>query len=425
ANDLAPRLKAAAATGVGPTSISDAILRLRGSLHSGRRYRIDQYDLEKAFYSIRVLPRSATDGRVLKIWIRCGSIWFSSSCLVFGTSAGPLSLNYSQLTLLTIMRHILSSTPISSVWIPVMDDFVVITEIKAESHKVTRTTEICMEILWELTGFRCPPSKRASWSSTTEQRWLGAHWTYDAETGQLAMRRPSCEAIINKMSKREVYRAAGKFLLFTFGAAESASRAHADAMRRIAGKWPDWDTVCTDTEQCAQIQSHLECGKQHWADCYVEDQNLSLLGSVTKVVVEVDGSQEGHGFIAIDASDLSDDEDRSQLTKINSRVIIAEAKAFSEKHLGWHANRRELTAIAFAMKRIDDIRLALPSLVVVIIRTDSRVATGQTDPWSRVATKSVERKALLRLRGVVVETAFDWQLHGVKTRVQHISGKSN
>ncbi|KAF4692479.1 hypothetical protein FOZ63_033338 [Perkinsus olseni] len=378
ANDLSPKLKAAAPTGVGPTSISDAILKLRSSLDAHKRYQIDQYDLEKAFYSIRILPRSAADGRLLKVWIRCGSTWYSSCCLVFGTSAGPLSLNYSQLTLLTIMRHILSNGTSQSVWIPVMDDFLVISHLKKGSGEVDRKSEACMEILWELTGFRAPQSKRARWDATNEQRWLGAHWTYDSETGRLSMRRPTCEKPLKGMTKRAVYRTAGQFLLFTQGAAEAMSRSHADSMRRIAGKWAGWDTVCTDAEQCALINDHLKCAQQHWSTCSLEDQNLLLLGSTTKIVVEVDGSQEGHGFIAIDASDLSDDDDRDRLGDIKSRVVIADAKAFNEKHLGWHCNRRELTAIAFAMRRIDDVRPLLPSLQLVILRTDT-VKSAKSD----------------------------------------------
>ncbi|EER16952.1 gag/pol/env polyprotein, putative [Perkinsus marinus ATCC 50983] len=297
--------------------------------------------------------------------------------------------------------------------------------MKKGSTKVSDKSQACMEVLWELTGFRAPQSKRARWDASHEQRWLGAHWTYDSETGRLSMRRPTCEKPLEGMTKRAVYRAAGQFLLFTQGAAEAMSRSHADSMRRISGKWPGWDTVCTDAEQCNLIHDHFKCAQQHWVDCSEEDQNLCLLQGTTKIVVEVDGSQEGHGFLAIDASELPDNGDRDQLGDIKSRVVIADAKAFNEKHLGWHCNRRELTAIAFAIKRIDDIRSLLPSLQVVIIRTDSRVASGQVDPWSRVATKSLERKALLRLRSVVVETVFDWKLHGIKARVQHISGVSN
>ncbi|EER18670.1 hypothetical protein Pmar_PMAR015625, partial [Perkinsus marinus ATCC 50983] len=412
-NERAPTLRSAGIRAVGPASVPEAVARLRAALkpRSRRDLLVKQYDLAKAFYSIRVLPCDV-DGEERRVWIRHGDHeWFSSDALVFGLSCGPLGLNYSQLVVLRILERLEAKQRGDKVtWICVMDDFLAI----GERESILKEEKM-IETLWGLTGFTCPSTKRSTWSTTAPTRWLGCHWCYDGKE-TLKMVRPRPDAILPEtLTKRAVYRAAGQFLHITRGFQEALATGHADAMRRLAGKWDTWDEAHALSQGSREIRDHHALALRSWERCSEEDSALTLFAEVEHVIVEVDASQTGHGYYARDAD--SEPERRS--------TIIAEARAFTVNHAAWHVNRKELTAIAHAVRRIDDCLDNLPKLKRVTVRSDSRVVTLQCNPWVNIGTKSIERKALQRLREAVTDIAFDWKTRGITMKVEHIAGKTN
>ncbi|EEQ98973.1 hypothetical protein Pmar_PMAR026697 [Perkinsus marinus ATCC 50983] len=249
-----------------------------------------------------------------------------------------------------------------------MDDFLAI----GERESILKEEKM-IETLWGLTGFTCPSTKRC-------------HWCYDGKE-TLKMVRPRPDAILPEtLTKRAVYRAAGQFLHITRGFQEALATGHADAMRRLAGKWDTWDEAHALSQGSREIRDHHALALRSWERCSEEDSALTLFAEVEHVIVEVDASQTGHGYYARDAD--SEPERRS--------TIIAEARAFTVNHAAWHVNRKELTAIAHAC-----------------------------NPWVNIGTKSIERKALQRLREAVTDIAFDWKTRGITMKVEHIAGKTN
>ncbi|EEQ97962.1 hypothetical protein Pmar_PMAR025589 [Perkinsus marinus ATCC 50983] len=323
-NGVSPPLKYREKTSVGPSSVPEAIQQLRAMVDDRNlSQEIRQYDLAKAFYSIRVLPVDE-DGHPLEIWLKAGMKWFSSSCLVFGLSCGPLGLNFSQLTLLKCAEKISSALGDDAArWICVMDDYIAV-----GNRQDVVDSEIVMELLWNLCGFSCPPDKRS------------CYWKFAQATG-LAMKRPApATEMQTPITKREVYKAAGSFLRLTHGYEEALAIGHADAMRKLAGAWKDWDIPPEDKATVHRVREHFKLAKLHWDRCSPSDQRLISYQHVEKLRVEVDASQEGHGFCAIGGPEDAEIQDNSD------NIIYAEARFFSTKSrpLDTSASRSERSA---------------------------------------------------------------------------------
>jgi hypothetical protein len=285
--------------------------------------------------------------------------------------------------------------------ITVMDDF-----LHSGSGERCRQTIRLWDIVWELTGFDCPINKRSTWNATAPVRWLGQHYKWDGKI--LSMVRSAVTTTVRKhWTKRQAFRAAGQFTSNTNSYYEALSRTHADCVRSIAGKTQEWDKKLTEQISKA-ITYHLEEASQCWEKAREADGDIPLLGGITRCELYTDASAAGMGMVL----------------KANDKVLFAEGKLFKESSKSWHVNRRELYALARAVVRTDSLISNLP-LRHISAFTDSRVAKAQTDPWRRVATKSMERQVLLRLKNCITEISGFWRLRGTKFNVSYIEGATN
>ncbi|EER17158.1 hypothetical protein Pmar_PMAR002683 [Perkinsus marinus ATCC 50983] len=208
---------------------------------------------------------------------------------------------------------------------------------------------------------------------------------------------------------------AGRYVEISNGVNEGMARAHADCARVLASGSPTWDSVDSDRVWVGPALVHLGLAQRYWKrSAEVEDGDLRLFTDLSCIVADVDASAGGYGFVWRDRE---------------GKIVRAEAKVQSRSMAvgSWHCNRRELFVIAACLRRLDEEVHLFPHLREVEIRGDSRVAVHQADPWNVPACKSVERRAILRLRGVVAEVthALNCSTPSVSVKFSHLPGERN
>ncbi|EER05572.1 retrovirus polyprotein, putative [Perkinsus marinus ATCC 50983] len=211
------------------------------------------------------------------------------------------------------------------------------------------------------------------------------------------------------------YNYRGRYVEISGGVNESLARAHADCARVLASVEAAWDSVDSEGSWKKPASVHLGLAQRYWVEAKrVEDSDLRLFKGLEHLIADVDASAGGYGFVWRDPE---------------GRVVRAEARVQSKSMaLGsWHCNRRELFVIAACLRRLDEEIPLFSDLKRVEIRGDSRVAVRQADPWNVPACKSMERRAILRLRGVVAEAthALKCGTPSVTVTFAHLPGVSN
>ncbi|EER04439.1 gag/pol/env polyprotein, putative [Perkinsus marinus ATCC 50983] len=389
---------------------------LRGVLRRGVQIR--QYDLEKAFYSIGIEVIDMVTGEHTPVYLSVGKELFECSKLAFGLAVGPHALNCTQRIIRKVVRcayDVLRGAQCQDVYptiVVVMDDFVV-----AGEAPVLDVVEQLLLLGWDLCGFNCPDAKRERWSSGQGTRWLGNLWCWDDEHEKLSVKR--CEAPVvpeaEMLSKRIVFQLAGKIGSVTGGAYEALARCHADAARVAAGRAGSWDDQ--DQPWAKEAANHLSLAREYWCQASIhEDGEVPIFSHCSHLTIDVDASGLGYGYCWRDEV---------------GRVMGAEGRIQSRSmaFAAWHINRRELFAIAAALRKTVELVEAdgFPALEQITVRSDSRVAVRQSSPWFIPATKSVERRAILRLRSVVADVshALCCRNPPIDLRMVHISGPSN
>ena len=392
-NAISPRVSAKT------YSVSDSVMQLR-SRATADSY-ISQYDLKKAFYRIKTQVHSPTDG-LIPIVLKAGNNSFISDRLIFGLSVGPAGLNSSQFIIAEVCRHVAQILQINTTSsIVVMDDFLFI-----GSEGDSTSCNNLYEQTWTLTGFEF---KKKIWNRKEPVLWLGQHWDLTLD-GLRLTRTPINVPQPPKWTKRQAFKVAGKFTCLTLGIFESLSRAHADQIRQIAGKWSSWDQICEDKILIQDLEAHRRLAIQLHNQTTEADSNLSFIGSVESVTLETDASQKGYGWVLKDSAD---------------RIICCDAKLFPSSAFAWHANRRELFALTQALVRVDSLGPWLPRLKDIRALTDSRVAAAHADQFKGIATKALERKVILRLRNTILELGYIWKTQGIKFHIEHLPGVRN
>ncbi|KAF4740324.1 hypothetical protein FOZ62_009179, partial [Perkinsus olseni] len=156
---------------------------------------------------------------------------------------------------------------------------------------------------------------------------------------------------------------------------------------------------------------------EYWRRATVdEDGDVPIFSKCSHLTIDVDASGLGYGYCW-----------RGE----EGRVLGAEGRIQSKSmaFAAWHINRRELFAIAAALRKTVEVVEAngFPVLNVITVRSDSRVAIRQSSPWFIPATKSVERRAILRLRSVIADVshALSCRVPSIDLRMVHISGHLN
>jgi len=381
------------------STVMEAVLSLRNQVSPG--IQIKQVDLNKAFYRIRTTIRGV-DGNPYPILLKAGSNFFESDRLVFGLSCGPSGLNASQFIIQRIADAIWYAT--EKIEAPkriiVMDDFLFI----GTAEQTQRYFDL-MEKTWHACGF---DYKSHEWSQTEPQVWLGQQWTLSDEKVNMKRVRIDLE-LPTKWTKRIAFRCAGKFVQITGGYNEARAKVHADAIRQIAGKWDGWDQPCTDPQIIEDLRQHLKKALELWSECEEEDKNLCSFKKITDMEIRVDASQKGYGFIFL----------------LESKILFAESKLFGNNTTSWHANRREFYALSQAVIKLDSLLHYFPSVRNVTLRSDSKVTVAHTDEFRNIASRSIERKVLLRIRNAILEIAYLWKTQNIKLRVMHIAGLDN
>ncbi|EER08283.1 hypothetical protein Pmar_PMAR007954 [Perkinsus marinus ATCC 50983] len=389
---------------------AEAARSLRSSLREGDTIR--QFDLSKAFYCIGVEP-SNPDGRVVPLRLAVGHKRFTCQRLAFGLACGPIVLRGSQRILWMVVdkaRSLLGYEKVCT--IPVMDDFLLWGDPKA-----VQAVERLLLKVWEATGFQCPESKRTSWGEEAT-RWLGSHWSW--HRGSLKLVRPRVGGValgdVDSLTKRRVFQAAGKFTEISGGVNESLARAHADCARVLASNASTWDAPEPGNDWASPASVHLNLSLKYWDQAAaVEDANLCLFTGIESIIAEVDASAGGYGFVWKDSN--------------SGKVIRSEARVQSKSMaLGsWHCNRRELFVIAACLRRLDEDAHLFVNLRHIEIRGDSRVAVHQANPWQVPVCKSIEKRAIMRLRGVIIEVAHAFRCSAPPVTVvfSHLPGTVN
>ncbi len=393
-NAISPRVSAKIST------VQDAVFALRNCVE--KHTKVIQVDLVKAFY--RIYTKISTDsGDPYPLVLQAGKHTYLSDRLVFGLACGPAALNAAQFMLqkaaeFVWLKFYKERLPIDL--ITVMDDFL----ITGEARAVKRHHDI-MSSLWELTGF---DQKMNTWTEGTTQQWLGQQWTL-TENG-VSMKRNEIELQTpNVWTKRVAFRLAGKFTNLTSGYSEARARVHADAVRQIAGQFEHWDTPCQDKMIITDLNYHIQQAVSLWQASKMEDENLRSLKNIDSLEIRVDASQSGFGFIFLHGE----------------TIVYADAKLFGKNTITWHANRREFHALSQAVMKLDTMLQLFPALKVVTVRTDSKVTVAHADEFRNIATKSIERKVLLRMRNAILEIAYLWKQQGINFTVRHIAGMDN
>jgi hypothetical protein len=393
-NSISPRVSAKIST------VQDAVFSLRNCVE--KHTKVIQVDLVKAFY--RIHTQITTDsGDPYPLVLQAGKHTYLSDRLVFGLACGPAALNAAQFMLQKSAEFVWKKfykerLPVDL--ITVMDDFL----ITGEASAVERHHDI-MSSLWELTGF---DQKMNIWVEGASQQWLGQQWTL-TESG-VSMKRNEIEMQIPDIwTKRHAFRLAGKFTNLTGGYSEARARVHADAVRQIAGQFEQWDTPCQDQLITSNLIYHIQQAATLWQASKLEDENLSSLNKIDSLEIRVDASQSGFGFIFLQGE----------------RIVYADAKLFGKNTVTWHANRREFHALSQAVMKLDTMLQLFPALKTVTVRTDSKVTVAHADEFRNIATKSIERKVLLRMRNAILEIAYMWKQQGINFSVRHISGMDN
>ncbi|EER00170.1 hypothetical protein Pmar_PMAR022782 [Perkinsus marinus ATCC 50983] len=396
------------------STTAEAARILRSKLKKGDIVR--QFDLTRAFYCIGVEPITESN-HVVPLRLAVAHRRFLCRRLAFGLACGPLVLRSSQRVVLKVVeaaRVILGYSSDVSVTV-VMDDFIVWGDEAA-----VRAVELLLLKAWQLTGFLCPEQKRTQWGSIVPTRWLGSGWIWDGDRGILSLVRPNAveenlSIDINRLTKRQVFKLAGRYVEISGGVNESLARAHADCARVLASVEAAWDSVDSEGSWKKPASVHLGLAQRYWVEAKrVEDSDLRLFKGLEHLIADVDASAGGYGFVWRDPE---------------GRVVRAEARVQSKSMaLGsWHCNRRELFVIAACLRRLDEEIPLFSDLKRVEIRGDSRVAVRQADPWNVPACKSMERRAILRLRGVVAEAthALKCGTPSVTVTFAHLPGVSN
>ncbi|KAF4693868.1 hypothetical protein FOZ62_011170, partial [Perkinsus olseni] len=302
--------------------------------------------------------------------------------------------------------------------IMVMDDFLLVGE-----GEYVEALESLLLTVWRLTNFCCPPEKRSTWGGGGPEdaiRWLGARWLWDGSTPTLSLLRPASDKSETGatgprgVSKRSIFRQAGRFIAVSLGVGEALSRAHCDVARALVGTAPTWDSPLGEKE-ALEAKKHLVMAKLYWSECSTaEDTALALYSEVKTIRVECDAAGSGFGWV---------------WKTPEGAILAAEGKVQSKSMCinAWHSNRRELHALAVALQRLDEALHCFPRLERIQLYTDNRVALRNVDRWNPPPCKSVERKAILRLRGIVCDCIHDFETRSPPIRVEtaHIRGLDN
>ncbi|EER02099.1 hypothetical protein Pmar_PMAR028478 [Perkinsus marinus ATCC 50983] len=413
-NEVSPRISNAQLT------TSDAVMNLRANLRSG--YMVAQYDLSKAFYSVEVAITDRLGERV-PLELSVGGVVYQTRRLAFGLSCGPLMLNSTQRIDLMVVEAAYdalygqdSVNPAPKV-VVVMDDFL-LTGTEVAIQRFERLLLCC----WQKTGFCCPVDKRARWGTTVPVRWLGGYWFWDSANGELSLTRPevtfkkqfSDRNSAENLSKRLVFKHGGQFIGISCGVSEALARSHADCARVLASRSDCWDK--TGGDWTAEAWLHLSLACRYWEHAREnEDRCLPLFSKVTDFRAEIDASGVGFGYVWKDNS--------------TGQVLACAARIQSRSMFiaSWHVNRRELYAIAWCLQRLEDCLIFFPAIRSLKLLSDSVVAVRQSDVWTVPWCKSVERKAILRLRGVICDAVHGMAVRKppVEVTTGHVEGSMN
>jgi hypothetical protein len=386
-------------------SVAQAVWKLRSQIRPGDV--VHQLDLAKAFYRITTIVKS--EGERVPLLLKIGNSRYISDRLVFGLSCGPQGLVCSQLIIQTLV-HECARILFGDAFNPVnpivaMDDFL----FTGAAGRCSRTIRL-YDVAWGRTGFECPKKKRDVWSEERPVRWLGQHYTWTSSSAKISMRRSAITFTGPKQwTKRQAFRAAGQFTSNTNCLSEALARVHADCIRAIAGKTPEWDKKL-DKVTCKAITYHYEQGLSKWDNARVsgEDEAIPLLNDYKHIDLFTDASATGMGMVI----------------SANGKILFAEGKLFKAGSKSWHVNRRELYALATAVLKTDTLIQGM-NISAINAHTDSRVARAQTDPWRNVSSKSLERQVLMRLKNCIIEISSFWKLRNINFNVQYIQGETN
>jgi len=393
-------------------SRDEAITLLRAMLPKGGT--LITRDLSNAFLHVEVdISEVSSNGegveptrRPVKVRIQSHKGRFDTDRLLFGHSVGPLALTCCQQILRYISDRVIEyeGFDLSKTGsIDVMDDLMF-----AGEEAPTLRAEVLMDSLWAATGFEAPASKRIVFGDMPA-RWLGVMLRWDGS--ELHIEKPDHPVgELGLVTKRRIYEVAGHFTSITGSIPEALSIAHANVMRMIAGQYPDWDSPL-DERLVGPILWHYERAKKLWAQG--KEEVLSLLGDLTTIIVQTDASLSGYGCVFLDGETRKD---------IFAKAKVAFATMTEES---WQANRMEILAILFALRKLCERLMCYKKLRLVRLETDSYVAAASCDRYIRPQGSNIEQLPIRRSRSAIHGILFDLERFGVQVMVSHIPGESN
>ena len=382
-------------------SVSMAIWQLRTLLKPGLHVR--QYDLQKAFLKIHTRITDSS-GSNHPLTVRSGYQYYQSTRLLFGLTCGPHVLNSVLLVFrcITDFLHLHFQEP-SVTNITVMDDL-----LNIGTEQQCAVMESFQDIIWELTGFDSPPSKRCTWSRTPS-RWLGHFFSWDSQ--HLKIQRSSVTlALPSQWTKRAAFQVAGSYTASTCSFWEAMSRSHSDVIRSLSGTMGEWDSPITDGTLVRHLNKHARLAQEYWERSAKTETHLTLLHSITSLIITSDASGDGYGYV---------------LTDEHKNILFAEGRLFKQTQQVWHSGRKELFGLCFAIHRVDTLLFGVPNVRHVTALTDSILARSHSSPFKASPSKALEKTVLLRLRNIIVDIISQWRRMEITFDVQHLKGTDN
>ena len=139
------------------------------------------------------------------------------------------------------------------------------------------------------------------------------------------------------------------------------------------------------------------------------ESRVSSLGGIEQISLFSDASLTGYGFVIKDGDNL----------------VYCSGRVFSEAQWVWHINRKELFSLSNAVQKLDSLLYGFKNLKKVVCATDSRVALAHSNQYKEVASKSIERRVILRLRRGILDLINYWKRYGIELQIQYVKGSEN
>ena len=386
-------------------SVLEAYTILRSFLKKDAQTSVIQRDLANFFYHIHC-EIFDNQGERQNLLLKTHRGVFTSDRLVFGLQCGPFVGTCAMEILKCVAEFCLQQEKVNTQSvgvIDVIDDFV----FCGPTREVQAMNKM-MDHLWAFTGFEAPEEKHFIWSPDNPTTWLGADCTWDGKKGKLRIKRKFIPRQSGAVSKREFYTFAGKYTSVTGSFNEALCIAHANVVRKIAGKQEDWDTPL-DPSALTAARSHLEKAQQHYEAALEEE--VPLFSNVHALRVETDASLVGYACVL---KNHDTGEILYSIAKTAQRFMVQDE---------WHCNQMELGAILLALRKVCERLMQLDKLKVLIIHTDSEVAASCCEFFAHLAGNASIQ--LIRTAVTVHKLLNELERQYIEVCVKHIPGEKN